>query len=306
MVEISRYSTGKVDWEKTIRVYAAEMEMTFADAMKFLAGRPSLHVAAEMIGVYDLKRDVLNDLGAFLDSRSYSVPKLEGDLSNAERGLPSMSHATRVRREQESSRPLPTKEEYLDLRADGLTKTLAFAKFHVGPVKGDELLREWGMGERATERAAVQQWKLQREVPLEPEAQAVAPIKSSPIDVSLQITKEAAVTSEAKDEVAHEISEPKFEDTNTSSPQTYTQVVDNSETSETSEELEYIPVRIPLRFDGLTGNKPSYSRDELIAYGLQYFQTAAAWAYKEMVDLLGDEATLERVENFIERKVSAI
>lgn len=176
-----------------------------------------------------------------------------------------------------------TKEEYLAKRVAGMSRAQIAKELGISAPTLVYHLGKWGLKEAGTEQEAIAQLR-----------QRVEPVEApAPIEVAVQVTKEAYL---------------KTEDTNTSSPQTYTQVVDNSETSEASEELEYITVRIPLRFDGYPpqeSGKVGFNRNELIENGVKSLQSAAAWAYKEMLELLDDEATIQRVESFMQRKIGA-
>lgn len=311
-MELTYFPSGKVDWEKIIRDYATEMDMTFADSMKFLAKRPSLRVAAEVMGLTGVKKDQLNELGAFLDSRSYNVPKLDGDLTNVERGMPGMSEATRVRKEREHRRPVPTKEEYLDLRIQGLTKTAAFGKLKIGPVKGAELLKSWDINDRLAERDAVNEWKLRRETVKPANAtnasSALSASAGAVVDNSLPIANESAGSTKTQEKSSElercfmQESEPK----NASSSQDDPQVAGNSEAREESDE-EYITIRLPLRVVAWPNTFPEtiqrIDRDQLIELGTRCLQNAAMWAYKELRDILGDGADSAQVQGFMTRKI---
>lgn len=203
-----------------------------------------------------------------------------------------------------------TKEQYLAKRAAGLTRA-QIAK-EQGVQAGGLLyhLGKFGLKDSVIEQRVLDELK-------EQEAKTDSDVINAPpaIDVNLHVTKEPTQT-------ATDVPEKQFEETkrskqeseyaNTSSPPTYPQVVDNSEVqqhSEATEERDYITIRIPLRFEGLPATesgKVGFNRNELIENGVKSLQSAAAWAYKEMLELLADEATIERVENFMQRKIGAV
>ncbi|GMA50152.1 hypothetical protein GCM10025857_15090 [Alicyclobacillus contaminans] len=76
------FMNGKINYELMIRSYAEENEVSFREAMEFVASRNSLECAASLIGVElegyrsEAAKAKLNQLGEFLDRKGYQVPPM--------------------------------------------------------------------------------------------------------------------------------------------------------------------------------------------------------------------------------------
>ncbi|WAH38591.1 hypothetical protein [Alicyclobacillus dauci] len=73
--------------------------------------------------------------------------------------------------------------------------------------------------------------------------------------------------------------------------------------------VPYITVRIPLeytRFPDSTDILNSSDRDGLIRNGIIFLQNAAAWATKDILDIMGEVDAVPIVQKFIDRKVEEL
>lgn len=155
-----------------------------------------------------------------------------------------------------------TKEEYLEMRRQGVSRNGITKAKGMKPGTLYYWLDKWGLKGSDAEREAL----TGGEKPQEAHADVF----------EVTSTQEGA-----------EVSEP---------------VQGHSEPSEdVSAEPQYIIIRIPVYFDELPNDKPSYDRDELIQSGVKRLQVAAAWAYRELLDLLGD-VEVAQVQQFMNRK----
>lgn len=353
-MNIHRFESGQIDFERTIRGYAAEMDMEFRDAVSWLSKRPSLSVAANFLGMEHTPGDVLRQLGKFLDKHGYTVPKLSGDLSNKEKGLPGTVGAKRREHEEKANGDVATsrlstveKEQYrtvnkgkptekppvivgqgLQRRNEGestvgtmtLTREEYLAERKAGKSNSDIAraqgitgpalvyhLNKWGLKDSGS---------VEKELAKLGAKEAVTPVEQpAAIDVSLKVTTtEVAATVEPSTRNLEELIPPVppiTEDTNTSSAQTHAQPVNNTDSMPNhppEAPTEYIMIRVPVRFDGWESYKGKLpvDRDRLITEGTVSIQYATAWAYREMLDLFGDGATLEHLQSFLERKVGEV
>lgn len=170
-MEIPKFPNGRLDWETLIRDYARENDMSFSLAMRWCSNRRSLQVAAELMGIdvigrHDTEpnerigaRTMLNQLGAFLNHKGYSVPRL------FEIGHESFDRSEIVEHNQPTEEVIEmrndiTKEQYLELRLSGLGRSHAQRKLGVNPATFYAFLTQWGIKDKAVEDKLLEEMRI--------------------------------------------------------------------------------------------------------------------------------------------------
>jgi hypothetical protein len=295
------FANGKINYEELIKSYARDHDMTFGEAIKFVATRQSLECAATLLGV-DLtmrrsaaNREKLNQLGEFLDRKGFTVPRLwdEGDEQYVPRETtckPSIvkaqqKKAAKPKRRYRKMRQAQdiTKDRYLEMRLQGLTRTEAMKQLGLSAVTFYAFLRQWGIKDRIVEERLLDS------------------LRGGQAPTKLSAEIEVSVTTETD----------KVEPNSSSYEQSYTQVVDKS----TEGEELYVTVRVPIRAaypmadavqkirDNL--NNPWVRRDQLFRLGMDCLCNAVAWAYKELVEIVG-EGRLDTLQAYVDRKCAEV
>lgn len=254
------YGDGRISFDDTVREYANDNDMSVSLATRFLSERSSLQVAAELMGfnVTLTSRDLLNSLGTFLDRKGYTVPRM------FERGEETFK-PIKVEKEVGKMRTDITKEQYLELRRNGMKRSDAQHKLGLNPATFYAFLKQWGIKDKDVEEKVLSAMR---------EGEKVS--KALSVDIGITATREPAM-------IMPPVIKP------------------------TSDGTKYVTVRIPVtsvewpeQFQGLP--TITFDRDMLIQLGIICLQNAAAWAHRELVDILGEDTATQPLQAFMERK----
>lgn len=171
MSSLPLHPNGRINYDAVIQAYAKEMDWEFSKAVRFLAERPSLQMAAECLGINEgsykstESRKRLNQLGQYLDRKGYTVPKLF-DLGKEQF-------------EKESVSEVPftlTKEQYLEQRRTGKSRSQIAKDQGIALPSLYPHLEKWGIRDAAVEEAELDRNEKPAEAPLPASAATPTPV----------------------------------------------------------------------------------------------------------------------------------
>lgn len=137
------YPNGRINFDAIVEEYATSTNSSFGRVVKFLSERNSLQIGAQLLGL-DTSEVILNELGNFLDRKGCRVPKLY------EMGQ------RQFKKEDGGNMPLNlTKEEYLDERRKGKTRSRIAREQGIQVPSLYHYLEKWGIRDSAVEEAAL-------------------------------------------------------------------------------------------------------------------------------------------------------
>ncbi|QQE80907.1 hypothetical protein [Alicyclobacillus sp. SO9] len=269
-MKMQYFGDGRIAFESMIQEYAAEQDMSFKDVLKWLSERPALSVAGELLGLPDINEESLNQLGEFLDSKGYMIPKMFG-AGEKNQGLPvhhdkPTEKPRREKAKQQDKVKKPrvslnlTKEQYLEKRLSGMKRTEIAKAQGTTPPTLYKSLREWGIKDPVLEEAAMEELIICKQ----------------PKAVHVQMT-------ETRGE----------------------QPVDKSiETVDNVVEDGYVTLRIPAEEVPLPGviNTDVLDRADLLRVAFTIVQASVAWAKRDLLERLGDGDIDGHIQRYVDRQ----
>ncbi len=157
MSMVATFPNGTIDWARVIQRYAEENEMTYRNTAHWLSKRDSLETGVQLLGLGTdgsiTPDETLNSFGEWLDRHGYHVPALrtKPDLY-VKAWLKDNKLSVPPKPKEESAVALDiTKDQYLDMRRQGMTRAQIARKLKVRQPSLYPYLDKWGIRDRAVE-----------------------------------------------------------------------------------------------------------------------------------------------------------
>lgn len=278
--------------EEAVNQYAAKQGLSFRHAMQFLSTRKTLDTAYRLLDVEITRPEDaelhIRALGSYLQHRGYLVPVRKAP-----------PEATKEECEYDEL----TRDHYLELRAQSVGRTLIAGEYFGHAQDFYRQLEAWDLKDPDKETACVRQMQVQ--LGMDPEFQA----RKKPQKFLLSPSEYDACRAQgltkreiaAKYKVARQTLDRYLKQWKETETMTET---DNLETPCITIHLPMQPVDWPVQF--VETGIPRIDRDGLIELGMACLQNAAAWVYKEIHDLLGDDVAMAQVQSFMDRKTECV
>ncbi len=260
-----------VQIDAQVKCLAQEYEYSFYEMMRLLSTRKSLTIVADLLG-WDrpIRRKNLEALGSYFQHRGYIAPCIKSD------------EVTKKIEEDDEMTHKMTKEQYLQERLNGKTRTQIGAEHGVPSGSLYHMLEKWGIKEGDAEQQAIRAFA---GVELTKRAETKVP---SAVLVHAENVQKVPEKMSEQANIAQELEKA------------LGTLLDQQDVVEDHSTNQQIVVRVTLGRTLHYESQPKLRKD-MIECGLYWIEAALENAMKELQELLGEEDVHDTLQAYVDR-----